>query len=56
MRISIWTSLGFDNIELRRLLEAQDAAPGLTEEDSAPDVQPEPVADWATCLFSETTG
>jgi DNA modification methylase len=36
--------VGFDDIELQRLLEAQDAAPGLTDEDSVPDVQPEPVA------------
>src|SRR5579863_2708819 len=36
--------LGFDDIELQRLLEAQDAAPGLTNEDSVPDVQQETVA------------
>jgi hypothetical protein len=36
--------VGFDDIELQRLLEAQDAAPGLTDEDAVPDVQPEPVA------------
>src|SRR5580700_2084468 len=36
--------LGFDDIELRRLLEAQDAAPGLTDEDAVPEVQPYPVA------------
>jgi hypothetical protein len=35
---------GFDDIELHRLLEAQDAAPGLIDEDAVPDVQPEPVA------------
>src|SRR5579863_7279226 len=36
--------IGFDDIELQRLLEAQDAAPGLTNEDSVPDVQQETVA------------
>jgi DNA modification methylase len=36
--------VGFDDIELQRLLEAQDAAPGLVDEDSVPDVQQEPVA------------
>src|SRR5271168_3896573 len=36
--------LGFDDVELQRLLEAQDAAPGLTDEDSVPDVQQDPVA------------
>jgi len=36
--------VGFDDIELQRLLEAQDAAPGLVEEDAVPDVQTEPVA------------
>src|SRR5579863_8294891 len=36
--------VGFDDIELQRLLEAQDAAPGLVDEDSVPDVQAEPVA------------
>jgi hypothetical protein len=36
--------VGFDDIELQRLLEAQDAAPGLVDEDSVPDVQPEPLA------------
>jgi hypothetical protein len=36
--------VGFDDIELQRLLEAQDAAPGLTDEDVVPDVQQEPVA------------
>src|SRR5580658_8994840 len=36
--------VGFDDVELQRLLEAQDAVPGLTDEDSVPDVQPEPVA------------
>jgi DNA modification methylase len=38
------TLLGFDDVELQRLLEAQEAAPGLTDEDSVPDVRPEPVA------------
>jgi DNA modification methylase len=36
--------LGFDDVELQRLLEAQDAAPGLTDEDSVPDIQQDPVA------------
>jgi len=36
--------VGFDDIELQRLLEAQGAAPGLVDEDSVPEVQPEPVA------------
>lgn len=36
--------VGFDDIELQRLLEAQDNAPGLTDADAVPDVQPEPVA------------
>jgi DNA modification methylase len=36
--------IGFDDIELQRLLEAQDNAPGLTDADAVPDVQPEPVA------------
>ena len=36
--------VGFDDIELQRLLEAQDAAPGLTDEDSVPQVRPDPVA------------
>lgn len=36
--------VGFDDVELARLLEAQDAAPGLTDADSIPEVQPDPVA------------
>jgi len=36
--------VGFDDIELQRLLEQQDTAPGLTDEDAVPDVQPDPVA------------
>src|SRR5271169_6966011 len=36
--------VGFDDVELQRLLEAQDAAPGLTDDDAVPDVQPDPVA------------
>jgi hypothetical protein len=36
--------IGFDDIELQRLLEAQNAPPGLTDEDSVPEVQPDPVA------------
>ena len=31
--------VGFDDIELQRLLEAQDAGPGLTDEDAVPEVQ-----------------
>src|SRR5712671_194998 len=36
--------VGFDDVELQRLLEAQDAALGLTDEDAVPEVQPDPVA------------
>src|ERR1019366_6617263 len=36
--------VGFDDVELQRLLEAQDNAPGLTDADAVPEVQPEPVA------------
>jgi DNA modification methylase len=36
--------VGFDDIELQRLLEAQEAVPGLADEDAVPDVQPDPVA------------
>jgi DNA modification methylase len=36
--------LGFEDIELQRLLEAQENAPGLTDEDAVPDVQPDPVS------------
>jgi len=36
--------VGFDDVELQRLLEAQEAAPGLVDEDAVPDVQPDPVA------------
>jgi DNA modification methylase len=35
--------IGFDDVELQRLLEAQDAADGLTDEDSVPDVPEAPV-------------
>jgi DNA modification methylase len=35
--------VGFDDVELARLLEAQDAAEGLTDEDSVPDVPEAPV-------------
>jgi ParB-like chromosome segregation protein Spo0J len=31
--------VGFDDVELQRLLEAQEAAPGLIDEDAVPDVQ-----------------
>ncbi len=34
--------IGFDDIELQRLLEAQDAAPGLTDEDAVPDIPQQP--------------
>jgi DNA modification methylase len=43
--------VGFDDIELQRLLEAQDAVPGLADEDAVPDIQPDPVA-RAGDLFS----
>jgi DNA modification methylase len=36
--------VGFDDVELQRLLEAQDKAPGLTDADAVPDVQTDPVA------------
>ena len=36
--------VGFDDVELQRLLEAQDNAPGLTDADAVPDVQRAPVA------------
>lgn len=36
--------LGFEDIELQRLLEAQDATQGHTDEDAVADVQTEPVA------------
>ena len=36
--------VGFDDIELQRLIEAQDNAPGLIDEDAVPDLQPDPVA------------
>jgi len=36
--------VGFDDIELQRLLEAQEAAPGLIDEDAVPEVQQDPVA------------
>jgi DNA modification methylase len=36
--------LGFEDIELQRLLEAQENASGLTDENSVPDVPPVPVA------------
>ena len=35
--------VGFDDIELQRLLEAQEAAPGLTDEDSIPELPETPV-------------
>ena len=31
--------LGFEDVELARLLEAQDAVPGLADEDAVPEVQ-----------------
>src|SRR5580704_4489564 len=36
--------VGFDDVELQRLLEAQENAPGLTDADAVPDVHPVPVA------------
>jgi DNA modification methylase len=36
--------VGFEDIELQRLLEAQENAPGLIDEDAVPEVQPDPVA------------
>ena len=36
--------VGFDDIELARLLEAQDAAPRLTDENAVPEVPAVPVA------------
>ena len=41
--------MGFDDIELQRLLEAQDNAPGLTDADAAPEVQADPVQSRAIC-------
>ena len=34
--------VGFDDVELQRLLEAQDAAPGLTDEDAVPELPETP--------------
>jgi DNA modification methylase len=36
--------VGFADVELARLLEHQDASPGLTDEDAVPDVPEEPVS------------
>ena len=36
--------VGFDDVVLQRLLEAQDNAPGLTDADAVSEVQPNPVA------------
>jgi ParB/Sulfiredoxin domain len=36
--------VGFDDVELQRLLEAQDNAPGLTDPDAVADARPDPVA------------
>ena len=36
--------VGFDDIELQRLLEAQDNAPGLTDADAVPEAQADPVS------------
>ncbi len=36
--------VGFDDVELQRLLEAQDNAPGLTDADAVPEVQFDPVS------------
>jgi hypothetical protein len=38
--------IGFDDVELQRLREKFDAAPGLTDEDAAPEIQEEPVKIW----------
>jgi hypothetical protein len=46
--------VGFDDIELQRLLGAQDAAPGLIDEDAVPDVQPDRLRDSAICSSSGT--
>lgn len=35
---------GFDDVELQRLLAAQDAAPGLTDEDAIPELPEKPVS------------
>src|ERR1700722_5966948 len=36
--------VGFDDVELARLLEAQEAAEGLTDEDAVPKLQETPVS------------
>ena len=36
--------VGFDDVELQRLIEAQDNAPGLTDADAVPEVQWDPVS------------
>ncbi len=36
--------VGFDDVELQRLLEAQDNAPGLTDADAVPEAQADPVS------------
>src|SRR5579862_901293 len=36
--------VGFDDIELQRLLEAQDAAEGLTDEDAVPELTETPIS------------
>ncbi len=36
--------VGFDDVELQRLLEAQDNAPGLTDADAVPEAQSDPVS------------
>ena len=36
--------VGFDDVQLARLLEQQDASPSLTDEDAVPELQQEPVA------------
>lgn len=36
--------IGFDDIELQRLLEAQERSLGLTDEDAVPEVQAEPIS------------
>src|SRR3984885_12808719 len=36
--------VGFDDVELQRLLEAQENAPGLTDADAVPETQADPVS------------
>ena len=36
--------VGFDDVELQRLLEAQDTAEGLTDEDAVPELTETPIS------------